>query len=230
MAYSLVQLEQIAQASGFPTLAEWRIGSDSHVYKVNTPEAEKAPGLGPTVSVSRIMAFIAMRESRGNPRAHNPVPPDNSYGLWQINMLAHSKSELGIPNNEALYDPYINGRAALQIFNDAANHSGKTAYSAQWIEAGLKPWTTRSAALRDLYKQGASVPSNTHEAGLYPGQLQLEDAIGNIGGGIANVGKFLGILMSGGFWRRIGLGALAVVIIAFAIVFYSDNINIQPPK
>lgn len=30
---------------------------------------------------------VAMAESSGDPRAHNDTYQDNSYGLWQINML-----------------------------------------------------------------------------------------------------------------------------------------------
>jgi hypothetical protein len=67
----------------------------------------------------QIMAAIAMAESGGNPGAHNPVPPDNSYGLWQINMLGAMgparRREFGITSNEALYNPAINARAAAKI-------------------------------------------------------------------------------------------------------------------
>lgn len=46
-----------------------------------------AVGLSPDAAVTA--TAIAMRESGGNTAAHNPVPPDDSYGLWQINRLAH---------------------------------------------------------------------------------------------------------------------------------------------
>jgi hypothetical protein len=42
----------------------------------------------PAASAATAVA-IAKRESGYNTQAHNPVPPDDSYGLWQINRLAH---------------------------------------------------------------------------------------------------------------------------------------------
>jgi hypothetical protein len=43
-------------------------------------------GLTPDQAVTA--TAIAMRESGGRTDAHNPVPPDDSWGLWQINRLA----------------------------------------------------------------------------------------------------------------------------------------------
>lgn len=70
-----------------------------------------------------IMAAIAAAESGGNPRAHNPNAKtgDNSYGLWQINMLGRMGPErrrlFGIQNDEDLWDPKVNARAAKKIFD-----------------------------------------------------------------------------------------------------------------
>lgn len=65
------------------------------------------------------LAAIAMAESGGHIGAHNPVPPDNSYGLWQINMLGDMgpsrRREYGIRSNNALFDPLTNARAALKV-------------------------------------------------------------------------------------------------------------------
>jgi uncharacterized membrane protein len=65
------------------------------------------------------MASIAMAESGGNSRAHNKKRPDNSYGLWQINMLdemgPERRKQFGISTNEELFDPLTNARAAKII-------------------------------------------------------------------------------------------------------------------
>ena len=53
---------------------------------------------------------IAMAESGGNPAAHNPVGED-SRGLWQINLDAHSARWGGADLN----DPEVNARAAYEI-------------------------------------------------------------------------------------------------------------------
>lgn len=98
-----------------------------------------------------IAAAVAMAESGGRSDAHNDdskKPPakrtgDNSYGLWQINMIepplgpqlgAPRRKEFGISKNEELFNPITNGKAALKI-------SGGSNFSA---------WTT--------YKNGAHLP------------------------------------------------------------------------
>lgn len=62
---------------------------------------------------------IALAESGGDPRAHNTTPPDNSYGLWQINMYGplgpSRRAQYGLTSNDELYDPVKNARAAYSI-------------------------------------------------------------------------------------------------------------------
>lgn len=70
---------------------------------------------------ARIMAAIAMAESGGNSTAHNPnaATGDNSYGLWQINMLGgmgpERRRQFGIGSNAQLFDPATNAMAARRI-------------------------------------------------------------------------------------------------------------------
>jgi hypothetical protein len=76
-------------------------------------------GFSPDEAVT--MTAIALTESGGNSRAHNPVGED-SRGLWQINARAH-------PDLAARYDlddPLHNARAALEV-----SHGGKD----------ISPWT-----------------------------------------------------------------------------------------
>jgi hypothetical protein len=69
---------------------------------------------------SKTMAAIAMAESSGNPKAHNKVGRDNSYGLWQINMLGkmgpERRKQFGIESDEDLFDPKKNAEAAFKIY------------------------------------------------------------------------------------------------------------------
>jgi hypothetical protein len=66
---------------------------------------------------------IAMAESSGNPFAHNPNANtgDNSYGLFQINMLGgmgpERRKQFGISSNDQLFNPELNAKAAKQIFD-----------------------------------------------------------------------------------------------------------------
>lgn len=69
-----------------------------------------------------IMAAIAMAESGGRSSAHNnnAATGDNSYGLWQVNMLGRMgperRRQFGIGSNEALFDPAVNASAARKVF------------------------------------------------------------------------------------------------------------------
>lgn len=81
--------------------------------------AARAAGATPNEAI--ILTAIAKGESGWNPRAHNPNAGtgDNSYGLWQINMLGSMgparRKTFGISSNEELFDPTVNARAALSI-------------------------------------------------------------------------------------------------------------------
>ncbi|GAA1042188.1 hypothetical protein GCM10009557_67600 [Virgisporangium ochraceum] len=58
---------------------------------------------------------IALAESGGNSRAHNPVGED-SKGLFQINARAHP----GLDSKYDLFDPQQNARAAYEVSNGGA--------------------------------------------------------------------------------------------------------------
>jgi len=68
---------------------------------------------------------IAQGESGWDPRAHNPVGPDNSYGLWQVNMIGNlgpdRRRRYGLTSNEQLFDPSVNARAAFDISGGGSN-------------------------------------------------------------------------------------------------------------
>jgi hypothetical protein len=71
------------------------------------------------------MIAIAFAESDGNPRAHNPdaTTGDNSYGLFQINMLdtedmmmgEERRERYGLSSDEELWDPMVNARIAYDF-------------------------------------------------------------------------------------------------------------------
>ena len=78
-------------------------------------------GLPPEKAI--IMAAIAIGESGGRPKAHNPnrSTGDNSFGLWQINMIDALGPEraraLGIKDYEQLKDPNVNARGMKMILD-----------------------------------------------------------------------------------------------------------------
>tara|TARA_R100000742_G_C4277486_1_gene99405 strand:+ start:601 stop:2709 length:2109 start_codon:yes stop_codon:yes gene_type:complete len=81
---------------------------------------------GFTPEQARIMAAIAMAESGGVARSLNDVGDDNSFGLWQINMIdvpdyklgEERRAKLNLKTNDELYNPATNVRAAKMIFDE----------------------------------------------------------------------------------------------------------------
>jgi hypothetical protein len=77
---------------------------------------------GFTKAQAPIMAAIALAESGGRAEAHNPnrSTGDNSYGLWQINMIDElgnqRRRQFGLKSDEQLKDPATNVRAAKRVF------------------------------------------------------------------------------------------------------------------
>lgn len=91
-----------------------------------------AQSAGLSAAAARVAAAIAMAESGGRTTAHNPIPPDDSYGLWQINMLGSMgpdrRAKLGISSNSGLYDPAVNARAMAMLSGNGSNFGPWSTY------------------------------------------------------------------------------------------------------
>jgi hypothetical protein len=129
-----------------------------------------------------IAVAVALAESGGDPRAHNSTPPDNSYGLWQINMLGSMgparRREFGLESNRELFDPAENARAANKISGDGQS----------WT-----PWTTYTSG---AYKRHLDEARRGVE-GMKRGGSQGGSGGGSRGGGSRGGGGFsvdLGVL------------------------------------
>lgn len=83
-----------------------------------------------------------MAESSGETTRHNAIPPDNSYGLWQINMIGSMgpdrRKKLGISSNEQLYDPGTNARAMMMVSGGGTDFKHWTTYTTGMYKAFLK--------------------------------------------------------------------------------------------
>lgn len=97
-----------------------------------------------------VAAAIAIAESGGNPNAHNPNPPDDSYGLWQINMLGSMgpsrRQQFGLNSNAALFDPLTNAKAAVALSGGGKNFG---------------PWSTYTNGAFRTYLNGSIPPDLT---------------------------------------------------------------------
>lgn len=155
---------------------------------------------------------IALAESSGNEKAHNAVPPDNSYGLWQINMLGSMgparRKQFGLKSNEELFNPTTNAKAAYAIASGGKN---------------FRPWSTYTSGAYLRYMSRANKASgNPDSSGIDSGgstnadQAGLSDVL-NFPGEIADFFEFL---TDPNTWLRAGMilgGALLVGVALFQI-------------
>ena len=137
---------------------------------------------------------VAMKESGGNPRAHNgnASTGDNSYGLWQINMIGSMgparRKDFNISSNEQLFDPAINARAAKRIYDQAGG---------TW-----RPWSTADSARAAL-----GTPNTDDNA----------DSTGSSASGIVTGGVNSAIDQ---FTEKFRLAAVAYLIFLVALILF----------
>lgn len=129
-------------------------------------------------SALRTAYGIAKRESGGRARAFNPdrSTGDQSYGLFQINMLGGlgpaRRKQFGLSSNEDLYDPNVNARAAYRMSKGGKDFGA-------W---GIGPNAYRSGAGYDtIASHVAGFPGGG--GGGAGGGFDLPDIAGSLGGG-----------------------------------------------
>jgi Lysozyme like domain len=86
---------------------------------------------------------VAKKETHGNPLAHNGnrKTGDNSYGMFQINMLGElgslRREQFGLRSNADLLNPVVNAKVAYHMSNGGTNWSawkGMTPRTQYWLK------------------------------------------------------------------------------------------------
>lgn len=93
---------------------------------------------------------VAMKESTGRPHAYNGnrASGDHSYGLFQINMIGdlgpERREKFGLKENEDLFDPLTNARAAYHMSAKGTNWYSwdidENGYNGGVSEARYREW------------------------------------------------------------------------------------------
>src|SRR5215471_2365121 len=104
---------------------------------------------------------IVRRESSGNPRAFNGNvgTGDQSYGLFQINMLGDMgpsrRKQFGLASNDQLFDPLTNAKAAYQLSKGGTDFGpwgiGPNAYRNNPVDTSGFPGASSNATLLSAY-------------------------------------------------------------------------------
>jgi hypothetical protein len=120
-----------------------------------------------------VAVAVALAESSGDPRAHNPIGLDDSYGLWQINMLGDMgparRRQFGLTSNQQLFDPVTNAKAAYAISSGGKN----------W-----RPWSTYTNLAYRTFMNRARLAAGAPAASV-PGGSAVPVSAG--GGGVVQV-------------------------------------------
>jgi hypothetical protein len=134
---------------------------------------------GGTDEEARTLAAISQAESAGNPLSHNTKGLDNSYGLWQINMLGgmgpQRRRQFGLGSNEDLYDPTTNARVALQMHRRAGGYRDWSTYSS----GAYRKYMSNSPHVPS-YKGGGQTAQDIHVHTHLDGQVLANNTVRQI--------------------------------------------------
>lgn len=150
-----------------------------------------------------IAVAVALAESGGNTQSHNSTPPDDSYGLMQINMLGSlgpdRREKFSLSANTDLYDPATNMRVAYGIYKGS----------------GWKAWTTYT---RGTYKKFLNGTDDTVSSDSADTSSPATPVNVNPINGISSAINAFGETIFKGFANTAGI-AVAIALIVLGAVF-----------
>jgi hypothetical protein len=155
-----------------------------------------------------IAVAVALAESGGDRMAHNSKSPDNSFGLWQINMEGDMgkdrRKRFGLTSNGDLYNPATNARVAKLIHKEQGWERGWTTYANGKYKKFMNgDGTTPQEAANGT--SGASTDTS------WSGKLQ--SGLNSIGENVFKAGANIGGLVA-----AIALGVLGVLILSRGVI------------
>ncbi len=206
----------------------------------------RAAGFGPLEAV--VAAAIAKAESGLRVAAHNlgsPGRPEDSRGLWQINVRAHPWADPA----RLLADPSYNAQAAYRVYVNAGRRfTPWTVYTSGAYQANLDAARAAAASLPDdpalwarLRDQTAAVPAGLglddldrlrRAAGKVPGLLDdVLERLNPAGRAADAVGDALRDAASGtllGLGRLMVQGSLLVGAVALVVLGAARTVRESP--
>lgn len=178
-----------------------------------------------------------MVESGGDPNAHNTNirTGDNSYGLWQINMLGKLAPErlvlFGIRSNNELFDPQTNARAMRILSANGADFTPWSAFNSDAYKRFLDmPVTdqTKDPWWKTILNGGlGGVIPGYGARGLVPGVGGITDVTQGVGSLVETVNKSAGWISNSENWVRVGyvLGGSVMIIVGLTTMISSTSVG-----
>lgn len=150
-----------------------------------------------------IAVAVALAESGGDTKSHNTKAPDNSYGLWQINMYGSlgpdRRRTYNLSSNDVLFDPTVNAKVAAGIKRGSGWGAWTTYTSGKYKEHLSK--TDDGKGFLDGFREGVSDGLSDASGVDLSGVSSSIDAVGkNIFNSVAStatIGIGLGLLILG---------------------------------
>lgn len=187
-----------------------------------------ARGAGFTGNDVAIAVAVALAESGGNPRAHNgnTATGDNSYGLWQINMLGAMgparRKQFGISNNDALFDPATNARAARAIYKGSNSWRPWSTYNSgsylRFMSRGKAAANSSGGFGSDTDFGGGDFGSNNRPDTPLPDSI--ENTIYDMRDAISGISDFVGWITNKDNWIRVGMFIGGVILVVVGVLTF----------
>jgi hypothetical protein len=142
-----IDLPKVVTSTGFGNIGGGGASTfSSEAFSYNASSmADLIKKHGGSDQEAQTLAAIGMAESRGRPDAHNTnrETGDNSYGLWQVNMLDKMGPErhkkYGLTSNDDLLNPDTNARVALKMSRDSKGYGDWATYNDGKYKKFLQP-------------------------------------------------------------------------------------------
>lgn len=128
-----------------------------------------------------VVVAVALAESGGNTDAHAQDSDDDSYGLWQINMIGslgpQRRAKFGLTSNADLFDGPTNAKAMAALSNYGTNMRAWTTYtSGDYKDHIAVAQTGVQRYLKDPSAVNDKSPTENLKSAI-PGYDQAADAV-----------------------------------------------------
>lgn len=190
-----------------------------------------AKSVGLSDASAKTAAAIAMAESKGDPHAHNTnvLTGDNSYGLWQINMIGNlgpdRRAKYGLSSNEQLFDPATNARVMAGESHNGTNWVPWSTWPIAYQTYMANPVTDQSHNPGWLDKLGRSIANSPIGLGITNGTNPITSTAQAAASAADTLGKATKWVSNSENWIRVGyvVGGSVLVVAGLVMVLQSTS-------